>query len=86
MAPTTEITWAIRREATAALYGGGNADALPERGKLGSAVEMLVDEGLVALVAGVAIDALRRSDDGVVVASYDSRSTRRSKHRPRSRR
>jgi thioredoxin reductase len=67
-APTTEITWAIRREATAALYGGGNADALPERGKLGSAVEMLVDEGLVALVAGVAIDALRRSDDGVVVS------------------
>ena len=36
-APGTEITWAVRRAQVGQLFGGEENDALPERGRLGTA-------------------------------------------------
>ncbi|SDH37339.1 hypothetical protein SAMN05421869_102133 [Nonomuraea jiangxiensis] len=51
-APGTRITWAIRADARERAYGGGEADALPARGSLGSGLRLLVDKGLIDLAAG----------------------------------
>ena len=40
------------------LFGGGENDALVERGRLGARVRSLVDEGLLELVAGFQIEEL----------------------------
>ena len=51
--PTTEIVWAVRRDAPGDKLGGGSADQLPERGALGETVRRLVEEtGAVQLVTG----------------------------------
>ena len=51
--PTTEIVWAVRRDAPGDKLGGGSADQLPERGALGETVRRLVEEtGAVELVTG----------------------------------
>jgi thioredoxin reductase len=49
-APGTIITWAIRAASPRRLYGGGDADALPARGALGTRLRQLVEEGAITLV------------------------------------
>ena len=51
-APATEVTWAIRSGSAARSYGGGEADALPARGVIGSRLEALVQAGRIDLVTG----------------------------------
>ena len=53
-APGTEITWAVRRPTLGAVFGGGERDALAERGRLGDRVRTLVESGAVRLLTGVA--------------------------------
>ncbi len=48
----TQVHWAIRSGTPARAYGGGDADELPERGKLGSRLRALVASGQVTLHAG----------------------------------
>lgn len=68
--PATEITWAVRREGRrlAHLYGGGDKDMLPERGKLGDRVRQAVAGEWVNLITGFKTERLRLTDDGIVVA------------------
>ena len=68
-APGTEITWAVRRPTLGAVFGGGERDALAERGRLGDRVRTLVESGAVRLLTGVRIDRLTASRSGVVVHS-----------------
>ena len=56
--PQTTVLWAIRRLSTGLLFGGGENDALVERGRLGARVRSLVDEGLLQLVTGFQIEEL----------------------------
>jgi hypothetical protein len=70
-APGTSITWAIRRAELGALYGGGEADALPARGELGARLRALVERGRVRLVSGFGVAGLRRSGAGVVVVNAE---------------
>ena len=67
--PTTRITWAIRRPADRLghLFGGGDADALAERGALGSRVQQMVARGQLTLEAGFGTTELQETDDGIVV-------------------
>lgn len=67
--PATTITWAVRRKLGDQMYGGGELDALPERGALGRMVEMQVDSGKVELVTEFRTTAIRQTDDGLVVSS-----------------
>ncbi|RAO42865.1 FAD-dependent oxidoreductase [Micromonospora saelicesensis] len=56
--PGTEVTWAIRTTSPARTYGGGDADALPARGALGSRLRAHVDAGRIRLLTGFAVHAL----------------------------
>ncbi|HEY3868368.1 MAG TPA: hypothetical protein VGM10_08455 [Actinocrinis sp.] len=71
--PTTRAVWAIRGRLGARVFGGGEDDALPARGALGSRLRALVESGRVELLAGFSIDALRIGDSGVTVTALDGR-------------
>jgi len=68
--PSTSITWAVRRSDVAAMYGDGEADALPARGGLGVRLRPVVDAGRARLVTGFRTWQLRR--DGPRVRVLDS--------------
>jgi thioredoxin reductase len=63
----TSVTWAIRRASLGLLLGGGRADQLEERGKLGSRVRALLDAGRVELVTGFRADRIAPTPSGIVV-------------------
>lgn len=58
--PGTEVVWAIRGASPARVYGGGAADELAARGRLGADLRHLVESGAVELVTGFAVTALAR--------------------------
>ncbi|PZG02051.1 FAD-dependent oxidoreductase [Micromonospora deserti] len=66
-APRTEVTWAIRSASPARSYGGGEADALPARGALGSRLRGHVDAGRIRLLTGFSVHALTPADGRVAV-------------------
>ncbi|MDO3704402.1 FAD-dependent oxidoreductase [Micromonospora sp. C28SCA-DRY-2] len=67
-APGTEVTWAIRSASPARTYGGGDADALPARGALGSRLREHVDAGRIRLLTGRSVHALGPTGGRVTVA------------------
>src|SRR3954469_6758649 len=71
--PGTTVTWVVRGQVGARVFGGGGADALPARGALGSRLKALIDSGRVSLVSGFHIDAVRpdSAGDRVVVTALD---------------
>lgn len=71
--PNTEIHWAIRRSTLARVLGGGENDQLKERGRLGQRIHRLVADGTVTLHAGFELEALQRSDGGIVASAGDRR-------------
>ncbi|GAA3170151.1 FAD-dependent oxidoreductase [Nonomuraea salmonea] len=68
----TPITWAIRAGSAARTYGGGDADALPARGALGTRLHAHVESGRIRLVTGFFTHAVERDGDQVRVLSRDS--------------
>ena len=65
--PGTEVTWAIRSASPARTYGGGDADALPARGALGSRLREHVDAGRIRLLTGFSVHALTPTKERVAV-------------------
>jgi thioredoxin reductase len=65
--PDTQIVWAIRGTDARRLFGGGEADQLPDRGKLGTDLRSLVLSGAIEHVTGFSITALERAADGQTV-------------------
>jgi ubiquinone/menaquinone biosynthesis C-methylase UbiE/thioredoxin reductase len=72
--PATAITWAVRRSDVGAMYGGGEADALPARGDLGARLRAVVEAGRVRLVTGFGTAALRRDGARVTVIDAQGRA------------
>jgi SAM-dependent methyltransferase/thioredoxin reductase len=70
----TRITWAIRRREVGTMYGGGEADALPARGRLGARLRGLVESGRVRLVTGFRTAQLREDARGVSVVDDGGRA------------
>lgn len=69
------ITWAIRGERPARLYGGKRADGLPARGALGDRLAQAVEDGRAALVSRLSITQVERNADGrLAVKAADGRS------------
>ncbi|OON27819.1 MULTISPECIES: FAD-dependent oxidoreductase [unclassified Micromonospora] len=66
-APGTEVTWAIRAASPTRAYGGGDADALPARGALGSRLRAHVEAGRIRLLTGFSVHALDPAGDRVTV-------------------
>ncbi|WNM37976.1 FAD-dependent oxidoreductase [Micromonospora halotolerans] len=65
--PDTEVTWAIRSASPARTYGGGEADALPARGALGSRLRDHVDAGRIRLLTGFSLHAFTPTGGRVAV-------------------
>ncbi|MCW2679379.1 MAG: putative FAD-dependent oxidoreductase [Frankiales bacterium] len=71
--PGTSIVWAVRGGDPQRVYGGGEADELEARGRLGSDLQRLVDSGAIELVTGFATTALEVDGDTVTVLAGDRR-------------
>ena len=65
-APGTRITWAVRGASADRAFGGGDADALPGRGALGSGLRALITSGRVELRTGFGVLAVAPIGDGRV--------------------
>ncbi|MFI7618710.1 FAD-dependent oxidoreductase [Nonomuraea terrae] len=66
-----QITWAIRAGSATRAYGGGDADALPARGALGTRLHELVTSGRVRLLTGFFTHTLAKDGEQVRVVSRD---------------
>jgi hypothetical protein len=71
--PDTRLTWVMRRGAVGDAFGGGDADALPQRGALGQHAREAIDAGLVELVTGFRTERVRPMDGMVVLVAEDGR-------------
>ncbi|WP_433436889.1 FAD-dependent oxidoreductase [Nonomuraea sp. CA-141351] len=67
----TPITWAIRAGHAGRTYGGGDADALPARGALGTRLHAHVERGRIRLATGFFTHAVERDGEQVRVVSRD---------------
>lgn len=55
----TAIIWATRSDNLTRVFGGGEGDGLPARGKLGAELRALTDSGSLSLVQNFRIESLR---------------------------
>lgn len=73
--PGTEVTWVLRRAEAGTALGGGAADQLPERGRLGADAHAAVASGRVQLVTGFRVAEVGAADPtGLVLRSEDGRA------------
>jgi thioredoxin reductase len=70
-APATRIVWAIRRPALGQLLGGARNDQLEERGRLGSRVRRLLEDGRVTLITGFRLNRIAPTAQGIVASSSE---------------
>ena len=79
--PGTVVTWVVRRGVVDDnTFGGGAADALPERGALGLKSREAVDAGLVTLVTGFRVEQIETGAGRIVLTSEDGRSLAAADH------
>ena len=62
------LLWVVRGKNMAKIYGGGDADELAARGKLGQHLKSLVDTGRVRLVTGFATEAVARAGADIILS------------------
>ena len=71
-APATRLLWSVRSPMLTRVLGGGDADALPARGQLGSALRALRDSGALEFISGLRITAIQRDAGQLTVAGLDA--------------
>ncbi|MEA2464873.1 MAG: hypothetical protein QOJ98_2620 [Acidobacteriota bacterium] len=64
---TTRVFWGMRRSAAGNAFGGGDADALPARGALGTALRTQVERGNVRVLTALQVGAVEKQLDSLVV-------------------
>lgn len=69
------LHWLVRRENLASVFGGGESDALPARGALGTRLKAAVDAGRLTVHHPFRIESIEETDDGLAVhgTTADSR-------------
>ncbi|HEX6086550.1 MAG TPA: FAD-dependent oxidoreductase [Thermoanaerobaculia bacterium] len=67
----TRVFWGMRRRAPGNAFGGGDGDALPARGALGTRLRAQVDAGNVRILTGLQIGAVRESGGTLVVSDVN---------------
>ena len=65
--PHLQIIWAVRAANLDRVFGGGAADKLPARGKLGDDLRHLVDSGRLKLALSFGVERIDRRGDGLTV-------------------
>lgn len=79
--PGTVVTWVLRRGVVNDnAFGGGEADALPQRGALGLRSREAVDAGLVTLVTGFRVEQVEAGEAHIVLVSDDGRRLAAADH------
>ena len=71
-APGTQLVWSVRSPTLARVFGGGDADALPARGALGTALRRLRDAGRLEFHAGLRITRIDELDGQLRVQGLDA--------------
>jgi hypothetical protein len=71
-----QITWAVRAANLARVLGGGEADKLEARGKLGDDLRKFVDSGRLQLALRFAVEKIERLDDALVVTERAASNAR----------
>ena len=64
---TTRVFWGMRRNAPGNAFGGGEADALPARGALGTILRSYVDTGHVRILTALQVGAVEEQGDALAV-------------------
>lgn len=64
--PGTTLHWVLRAPSPARAYGGGDADALPARGAIGTRVKALVDAGRITVHTGFMVREV--TEQGIISA------------------
>jgi thioredoxin reductase len=62
------LFWVVRGKNLAKIYGGGDADELAARGRLGQYLKRLVDTGRVRLISGFATEAVSAAGTGAILS------------------
>lgn len=65
--PSTEIFWALRKKNIYETYGGGEADQLPARGALGTAIKSLVENGRIDVFTPLQIQEVSCKNDALTI-------------------
>src|SRR6185436_15406281 len=66
-AAKTKVTWIVRGKNMSKIYGGGENDQLPARGKLGSLLRPLVEQGRITLVRSFHTNAIVQNGVGLTL-------------------
>ncbi len=66
-APGTGIVWVMRRENLDSVWGGGSADALEVRGKLGAHAKAAVESGRLTVLSPYRIRSIARAGDKLAI-------------------
>ena len=66
-APGTGIVWVMRRENLDSVWGGGSADALEARGKLGARAKAAVESGRLTVLSPYRIRSIARAGDTLAI-------------------
>ena len=69
----TTLVWSVRTPVLTRVFGGGDADALPARGALGSSLRELRDAGALEFNAGLRITEIIQGGGKLMVAGVDSK-------------
>jgi len=72
--PGTRITWVNRGGSIDRALGGGEADALPGRGALGTGIRLLVESGRIDLVTGFGVRRVEVVDGHARLTAFDGRT------------
>jgi len=70
-APSTNVTWLLRRSGAPRFAGAGANDELPERGRLGTAVDQLAAKGVITIERGFRSESVTIGADGVTISDGD---------------
>ncbi|NRF71794.1 NAD(P)-binding domain-containing protein [Aquincola sp. S2] len=68
----TTLAWSVRSPVLTRVFGGGDADALPARGALGSSLRRLRDAGGLEFSAGLRITEIREDGGKLLIAGVDA--------------
>ena len=71
-APETRLLWSVRSPSLTRVFGGGEADALPARGRLGSSLKALRDSGALEFISGLRITVVQRNAGQLTVIGIDA--------------
>ncbi|MCZ8373976.1 MAG: SidA/IucD/PvdA family monooxygenase [Beijerinckiaceae bacterium] len=69
--PGTDILWLSRRADLRPTYGGGRADALPDRGALGMKLKDAVEDGRITAIHPFALEEMAERDGRLRLTGFD---------------